>query len=146
MSRYQTWLLRTALVYLVLTGAFGLAFTLRPGLAAVFGPTHAHLGLVGFFLATVMGVAYWMMPRPGGLRQEGAERTTFVLLNAGMLARLVGEPWTRYGGGPPARAVFVASGVLVLAAIVVFALAMSRRIVPIEVLRARARPRGERRG
>ncbi len=146
MSRFEAYLLRGALVYLLLTGAFGVAFTMSPGLAAVFGPTHAHLGLVGFFLSTVMGVAFWMMPRPGGVRQEGWEAATFALLNVGLVLRLVGEPWLRLGGGGVARVLFVASGWIVLAAMLAFALAMSRRIVTVDVLRARSsRRRASRR-
>lgn len=141
MSRGQAWLLRCGLLYLLLTGAFGVAFSLRPGLAGVFATTHAHLGLVGFFLSMVMGVAYWMMPRPGGIKQARSEWTSFWLLQAGMITRLVGEPWTRLGGGAPARALFVASGLLVLGAMLSFALAMRTRIVTIDVIRARSRPR-----
>ena len=44
----------------------------RPGLAGVLAPTHGHLGTVGFMLSMVMGVAFWMMPRPGGMRQTGS--------------------------------------------------------------------------
>ncbi len=135
----QAWLLRMGLVYLLLTGALGVGFTLRPGWVGVLGPTHAHLGLVGFFLSTVMGVAFWMMPRPGGLRQGGWEAATFVLLNAGIIARVIGEPWTRLGGGAPAHALFVASGVLVLGAMACFAWAMSRRVVTRETLWRRSR-------
>ncbi len=141
MSRAQAWLLRGALVYLLLTGTFGVLFSLRPGLVGVFGPTHAHLGLVGFFLSMVMGVAYWMMPRPGGIRQVRLEWTTFWLLQIGMLARLIGEPWTRMGGGPSARTLFVASGFFVLGAMATFAWAMRARVVTIDVIRARSRPR-----
>lgn len=141
MSRGQAWLLRGALVYLLLTGTFGVAFTLRPGLVGVYGATHAHLGLVGFFLSMVMGVAYWMMPRPGGIRQTGLEWASFWFLQAGMISRLVGEPWTHLGGGTPARVLFVASGLLVLAAMACFAWAMAFRVVTIDVIRARSRPR-----
>jgi len=52
----------------------------RPGLAGVLAPTHGHLGTVGFMLSMVMGVAFWMMPRPGGMRQTGYEAVTFALL------------------------------------------------------------------
>lgn len=149
-SLMQAWLLRMGLVYLLLTGALGVGFTVRPGWVGVLGPTHAHLGLVGFFLSTVMGVAFWMMPRPGGLRQGGWEAAVFVLLNAGMVARIVGEPWARLGGGVLAHAVFVASGVLMLGAMACFAWAMSRRVVTRETLWRRGRAAraaaGDRRG
>jgi len=57
---------RAALFYLVYAAFLGTLFYLFPGLAGPFRPSHVHAGLVGFFLQMVMGVAYWMMPRPGG--------------------------------------------------------------------------------
>lgn len=144
MSRYEAWLLRGAVLYLLATGAFGVLFTVRPGLTAAFGPTHAHLGLVGFFLSTVMGVAFWMLPRPGGIRQEGWEAACFYSLNAGMVLRAVSEPWWRLTGAALPHGLFVAAGGLSLTAVACFAWAMRRRIVTVEVLRAHSR--GARRG
>jgi|GEM_PF-2194588 len=112
----------------------------RPGLAGVLAPTHGHLGTVGFMLSMVMGVAFWMMPRPGGMRQTGYEAVTFALLQAGMAARVVGEPWWRLTGDPMPHALFAVSGALTFAATVSFALAMSRRFVTVEAIRAAARP------
>jgi hypothetical protein len=140
-SRYQVALLRGAVVYLLATAAFGVLFTLRPGLVGLFGPTHAHLGLVGFFLSTVMGVAFWMMPRPGGIRQEGWEAACFYLLNAGLVLRAVAEPWWRASQARLPHDLFVASGALTLAAVVAFAWAMRRRIVTKDEIRARSRGR-----
>src|SRR5690606_33864207 len=112
-----------------------------PGSKAVWQPTHAHLGTVGFFLSMVMGVAYWMLPRPGGIKQTRLEMTTFLFLQAGMLLRVIGEPWWRAGGGQLPYALFAASGGLVFLAVLTFAFAMSKRIVTVDVIRARARPR-----
>jgi len=141
MSRYEVALLRGAVLYLLATAALGVAFTIRPGLVAVLGPTHAHLGLVGFFLSTVMGVAFWMMPRPGGIRQERWEAACFYLLNAGLVLRAGAEPWWRLTAAPAAHALFVAAGALALAAVVCFAWAMRSRLVTVEVVRARSRGR-----
>lgn len=55
MSRYEAWLIRSALVYLVLTGLLGLLFTVFPALTPYFRVTHVHLGVVGFFLSMVEG-------------------------------------------------------------------------------------------
>ena len=98
MSLYEYRLIRAALFYFVLTGLLGMPFFLFPSLTPYFRVTHIHLGVVGFFLSMVVGVAYWMMPRPGQLRQEGLEATTFHLLNAGLLLRALAEPWWRYTG------------------------------------------------
>ncbi len=137
MSRWQVAFLRAALAWLVAAGALGVAVALRPGWVGVLAPTHAHMATVGFFLGMVMGVAYWMLPRPGGIRQTGSEAVTFVLLQLGVLARVVGEPWWRLTGTPAAHALFVASGGLVLASMVSFAWAMRRRIVTLDTLRAK---------
>lgn len=82
----------------MLTGLLGVLFFLFPSLAPYFRVAHIHLGVLGFFLSMVMGVAYWMMLRPGGLRQEGLEATTFHLLSSGLFLRALAEPWWRYTG------------------------------------------------
>src|SRR5690606_41581458 len=89
----------------------------------------------------ILGVAYWMLPRPGGIKQTSLEMTTFLLLQAGMITRVAGEPWWRATGDPFAYGLFAASGGLVFAAVLTFAYAMSKRIVTVDVIRAKARPR-----
>ncbi len=128
MNRFEVLLIRFGLIYLVATGVFGVIFMIEPSLAAYFRVTHVHLGFLGFFLSLVMGVAFWMMPRPGGVRQEGATAATFYLHNAGLIMRAVAEPWFRYSGGDIAQWLMAAGGFSSLAAIVVFAVAMSRRV------------------
>lgn len=128
-------------MWLIANGLAGLAMALWPGYTAVLEPTHAHLGTVGFFLSMVMGVAYWMLPRPGGIKQTRLEMATFLFLQAGMITRVVGEPWWRATGDGFAYGLFAASGGLVFAAVLTFAYAMSKRIVTVDVIRAKARPR-----
>lgn len=128
MNRYEVLLIRFGLLYLVLTGMFGVLFMLQPQLAAYFRVTHVHLGFLGFFLSLVMGVAYWMMPRPGGMRQEGATAATFYLHNLGLVLRSIAEPWFRYAGGTAPQVVMAAGGFASLAAIVIFAVSMIRRV------------------
>jgi hypothetical protein len=128
MSTYEYRLVKASLVYLVLTGAFGVLFLIFPGLEPYFTVTHVHLGVVGFFLSMVMGVAFWMMPRPGGLRQERLEALTFYLLNSGLMLRLITEPWWRYSGGEWLHVLVILSGLLQLAAFGCFAYAMQARV------------------
>lgn len=134
MSLYEYRLIRAALLYLVLTGLLGVLFFLFPSLTPYFRVTHIHLGVLGFFLSMVMGVAYWMMPRPGGLRQEGLEATTFYLLNAGLVLRAVAEPWWRYTGNSLPRGLSVLSGLLLFAAILSFVYAMQARVKTKEIV------------
>ena len=128
MSRYETYLIKAGLIYLVLTGFLGVLFFFIPALSVYFRTTHLHLGIIGFFLSMVMGVAYWMMPRPGGLRQERLEAITFYLLNSGMILRLVAEPLWRYSSNEGFRILSAASGLLQFAAMLVFAIAMWQRV------------------
>ena len=85
MSRWEVAFLRCALAWRVLAGLAGMAMAVWPHLAGAIAPTHGHLGLTGFMLSMVMGVAYWMLPRPGGVRQAGYEAVTFALLQSGMV-------------------------------------------------------------
>jgi hypothetical protein len=135
---------RAALLYLVYTALLGTLFYLFPSLVGPFRPSHVHAGLVGFFLQMVMGVAYWMMPRPGGLRQDRLEGLTFFLLNAGLLLRLSLEPFylREHEGLRPWLGL---SGVLQLLATLVFAFAMHQRVVTGDMLR-KMREARERRG
>lgn len=134
MSRYEYLLVKGALVYLVLTGLLGVLFFLFPGLTPYFRVTHVHLGVIGFFLSMVMGVAYWMMPRPGQLRQEGLEALTFYLLNAGLVLRIIAEPWWRYTGDALPRGLSIGSAFLLFAAILSFAYAMQARVKTKEMI------------
>ena len=128
MSRFEAYLIRTALIYLVLTGLLGLLMVLKPELMVYFRTTHFHLGFIGFFLGIVMGVAYWMMPRPGGLRQERLEAITFFLLNSGTILRLITEPWWRMTGHETLHLLVLLSALLQFMAMFVFAVAMWQRV------------------
>lgn len=127
MSRFEAYLVRAALLYLLLTGLLGLAMLLWPQLG-VYRSSHFHLGFIGFFLMMVMGVAYWMMPRPGGLRQERLEAITFFLLNAGVLLRLLAEPWWRKTGLNSLFVLTLLAGLLQFLAMLVFVFAMWQRV------------------
>lgn len=128
MTRYEALLIRAALVWLVVTGVLGALFFVHPPWVAWFRTVHVHVGVIGFFLSMVMGVAFWMMPRPGQIRQDELEALTFWLLHGGLSLRIVAEPWWRISGADLPQALAVASGVLLLAAIVVFAWAMQARV------------------
>ncbi|GIW36897.1 MAG: hypothetical protein KatS3mg073_1042 [Meiothermus sp.] len=134
MSFYEYLFVRSSLFFLLYTVLTGTAFYLWPGLVPYLKTAHVHAGLVGFFLNLVMGVAFWMMPRPAQIRQEGLEALAYYTLNAGLLLRLVAEPWALYSGNPGLRALLVLSGVLQAAGVAVFAFAMSQRVFTREQL------------
>lgn len=66
-----------------------------PSLFAVTGPAYVHMLVVGWITQMIFGVAYWMFPKysveiPRG--DNSIAIATFVLLNAGLLLRVVVEP------------------------------------------------------
>ena len=106
---YETRLfIKTGMACLVLTFAIGavlliLAAVGRPA-PYVFQVEHAHLGFVGWLVNVVMGVALWMFPLDQGRypRTRGRYSTPLViwiylLLNSGLLVRLLIEPTAAFG-------------------------------------------------
>jgi hypothetical protein len=62
-----------------------------------------HLVTVGWLLQLITGVAYWMFPRHRDQPPRGSAVPGWVawsLLNLGLLARTVGEPWRLGWTGP----------------------------------------------
>ena len=87
-----------ALVVAVLMHAPGAAG--QPWLRAI-GPTYLHILVVGWLTQLIFGIAFWLFPRYSANRPRGSEslaQVSFVLLNLGLLLRIVGEPWLALGG------------------------------------------------
>lgn len=93
--------LKAAMVYLIL-GALGAAvywanvmWVLWPPLGAL-NPTYLHLIVVGWLTQLIFGVMYWMFPVISKAKPRGDGRiawAAFICLNAGLLTRMVFEPW-----------------------------------------------------
>lgn len=65
------------------------------------GPTYLHILVVGWLTQLIFGVAFWLFPRYSAARPRGSETlgwASFILLNGGLLLRVVGEPWLAIGG------------------------------------------------
>src|SRR5512138_2387666 len=93
--------LKAAMIYLML-GAIGAAlywanvmWGVWPILNAL-SPTYLHLIVVGWLTQLIFGVMYWMFPIISKAQPRGDPRlgwAAFVCLNAGLLLRLIFEPW-----------------------------------------------------
>ncbi len=134
MSYYEHLLIRGSIFYLFYTAVTGTAFYIWPELIPYFRTSHIHAGQVGFLVSMVTGVAFWMMPRPGQIRQEGLERAVFFLLNTGLLLRLIFEPIFYWTQTQNFRISLILSATLQSLAIGVFAYAMSKRVLTKEKL------------
>lgn len=140
MDRTSIYLVRAGLLWLVLgfgLGALMLSDALVPGNWRLwFAPTHGHILFVGWFLQFAVGVGYWLLPRkrtpeqPDGYNVRAA-LTAFVLLNTGLLLRVIVEPLERSGRGSDLLDIILAvSAILQFAAIIIIARQIWVRIVP----------------
>lgn len=110
------WFVKAALVYFVAALCLGILLQAGPmrelPLLRVAWPTYVHILVVGWLTQLIFGVAYWLFPRysaelPRGSRQLGW--ASFVLLNAGLVLRIIGEPMAALGRN--------VSGLLVVSAV-----------------------------
>lgn len=100
MPALTRWFIKAALAYLaaalLLAAALALpnAGNLLPILLYL-NPTYFHLFLVGWVTQMIFGVIYWMFPIVSRAQPRGNERlgwACYILLNAGLLLRVVSEP------------------------------------------------------
>ena len=101
------WYLRTALVMFVLALLVGVIQNLG-GILHSFTdsltPVYFHLLMVGWVTQFIVGVALWMLPRYSPEKPRGIETfswATYILLNAGLLVRVFGEPLNDLSPGTP---------------------------------------------
>jgi hypothetical protein len=126
---------RAALAYLVggmAMGSWMLLLEARRGYGpgAPWPTLHAHVLLVGFLLLLVFGVAFWMFPKVSGQR-PGRESgwVAFGLLNAGLLLRVLAQPFAVEPDAAPAWDVLLGiAAVLPALAAVAFAIAILPRV------------------
>lgn len=120
---------KTALVALVVAFVWGAWMALEESLARPIDPVwaieHAHVAFVGWLVNMVIGFAIWLLP----LNRERFPDTQgryfrwmppsiYLLLNGGLIARIVSEPASVHSA--IARAILGASAVSQLCAILLF--------------------------
>jgi hypothetical protein len=111
------WYIRLAFAYLVVALLAGTAAVARqplglPVAIAVLGPVAVHLFVVGWVTQMIFGVAYWMFPRRSAEMPRGDPApalATLALINAGLVLRLIAEPWQAVRPSGTAAALLIAS-------------------------------------
>jgi hypothetical protein len=126
--------IKTGLLFLVVGTIMGAIMQVREafGVGASFEveTVHIHLMAIGFVLMLIMGVAYWMFPRPSGATPREAARdplawTSYFLLTPGLVLRAIGDLFL----SPPwAKPVLLLSTALQVGGIFCFLLAIWKRV------------------
>ena len=92
--------IKTGLLYFVAALLTGLLLALNstltlPTWVGVLNPVYFHLFMVGWVTQLIIGVAYWMFPKFTREQPRGSDQLaqiTFLLLNGGLLLRVLAEP------------------------------------------------------
>jgi uncharacterized membrane protein len=112
---------------------------------AIFIIEHEHIIFVGWLVNMVVGFALWMLPvnrqafpRTAGRAPESMHMLVYVLLNLGLLLRLVDEPWLDLNGiSPIGSLLLIGSAVAQLSAILLLIPLVWARVRPPGATRAR---------
>ncbi|MBE2223727.1 MAG: hypothetical protein IAF02_19465 [Anaerolineae bacterium] len=98
MPTLTRWYIKSALVYLVAALLLGVVLALPialPSFIRFMNPPYFHLFLVGWVTQMIFGVIYWMFPIITRAKPRGNEQVawaSYILLNIGLILRVIGEP------------------------------------------------------
>lgn len=94
-------------------------------------PVYFHLFLVGWVTELIFGVAYWMFPKVSRESYHGSPFLswgTFLLLNIGLLLRVIGEPWLTLSPHPGPKILVISSAALQFTAGIFFVINTWKRV------------------
>ena len=94
--------IKTALIYFVLALLTGVLLLARsainlPSEIAALSPVYFHMLMVGWVTQLIFGMLFWMLPKFSKEKPRGNERlvwAAFILINSGLVLRIIGEPVT----------------------------------------------------
>ena len=124
MPRLARWFIKAGLLYFVIALATGVLYQARteidlPTWVSTLDPVYVHLLAVGWITQLIIGVAYWMFPKFSKEQPRGSETlgwATFILLNAGLILRIISEPRVTLRAEPDLGWLLAVSAVLQTAA------------------------------
>jgi cbb3-type cytochrome oxidase subunit 1 len=102
------WFIRTSFVYFILALLAGVilgaqaVWAFNPPAADLF-PSYFHLLAEGWITMLIIGVVFWMFPKYTLEEPHGSERlgwASYILLNLGLLLRIISEPVNGVIGTP----------------------------------------------
>lgn len=142
--------IRTALLSFLLGMLGGSAFLLYKAATGQQAPPaliviHTHLLTVGFLVNMVIGVAYWMFPRPSGIPARDVPALVMYWgLNGGLLLRFVTESFAEPVGSELFRLGLALSAVFQATASIIFVGIIWGRVMSPRARLEREQARGKR--
>ena len=129
------WFIKSGMIWFAL--GVTLAFvTELPGIrgSALLLPIYWHMLVIGWITQVIMGVSVWMFPRKRRNRkkeQSTLVTSAFFLLNGGLIVRFLSEPFLPFvSDSALVPAVVIVSGILQVAAIILFIAEIWPRVQP----------------
>lgn len=100
MPALSRWFIKAGMLYFVVGLTMGALLLAQPTVGwspslQALRPVYLHFLFVGWVTQLIMGVAYWMLPKASKEKPRGSERlgwAVFILINAGLVLRAIGEP------------------------------------------------------
>lgn len=130
------WAIKAAMIYLVLGMISGVLYWANVQwniwqLLSALNPIYIHMLVVGWLTQLIFGVIYWMFPIISKENMRGDPRlawSVFILLNVGLVLRIICEPWQTLAPGSLTGLGLVMSAILQVAAVYMFVLVCWPRV------------------
>ncbi len=129
------WFIKSGMIWFVLGVTLALITELPTGLSSsLLLPIYWHMLVLGWITQIIMGVSIWMFPRKKRNQKKEQSSLTiwvFFLLNSGLIIRFLSEPFLPlFTNSTVVPTVVVVSGILQVAAIVLFISEIWPRVQP----------------
>lgn len=123
MEPVVVWYIRMSLIYFVAGVITGFGMLLWPEVSGYYIPVHVHLNLMGFMAMMIYGVGYHILPKFSGslIYSPRIMKVQFWIANAGLIGMAASWPFAGRGDCPLSETALLASALLSLIAVALFA-------------------------
>jgi len=131
MPRITRVFIKTGMIYFLASLAVGVIIEINSISLPVLYPLFWHMLMLGWITQIIFGVSLWMFPgrtREEGFRAQMKGWITYILLNLGVVLRIIAEPMLSYSNQPVWQILIIASTLLQIGAAIAYVIEMWPRI------------------
>jgi len=131
MPRITRVFIKTGMIYFLASLAVGVIIEINSISLPVLYPLFWHMLMLGWITQIIFGVSLWMFPgrtREEGFRAQMKGWITYILLNLGVVLRIIAEPMLSYSNQPVWQILIIASTLLQMGAAIAYVIEMWPRI------------------